>query len=355
MFFDNDFKSDNLSLFLEYENLIEFEKCILVFALYKEFNATKYDLNYDEDSSLKECVFLINDLEYGIIFDDKSIRFYGDNDSRIYEKYINIIRNKNNILDNYINKMLKSGFNNDYDDIFDRINSFEVKSKFVYKFYSEKSIICDEKLKKIKNRNVTFSHQKYFNDPFDCKSLKSTMIPNINVDNFRIFSCIKEYKTNVYPENIKNILMWAHYGDSFKGYCFEYNFSSLMSQLRKKTSCLPGHSIVIRGDVKYGKKPENVGLFPFKNSNFQRIVNTIFNKCDVWSYENEYRIVVINDSFSKEVGGGLNNEFFMIDEVIYDSVFVGEKNATLVKSDYKTSKFAKVKSDKPYKLKIVTI
>ena len=45
MFFDNDFKGDKLSLFLEYENLIEFEKCILAFALYKEFNATKYDLS----------------------------------------------------------------------------------------------------------------------------------------------------------------------------------------------------------------------------------------------------------------------------------------------------------------------
>ena len=87
----------------------------------------------------------------------------------------------------------------------------------------------------------------------------------------------------------RNPLMWAHYADSHKGFCIEFDCSAAVAQT------LPLFPVIYSKDIvkmpwKYCLTPEGT-----KNPEFSaRLVQAVLTKDDVWKYENEWRILLPN-------------------------------------------------------------
>jgi hypothetical protein len=84
-----------------------------------------------------------------------------------------------------------------------------------------------------------------------------------------------------------NPLMWAHYADSHKGFCVEYDFSNV-----KEDDLLPLPVIyskqIVKMPWKYCMLPEGT-----KGPEFSaRLIQAVLTKHDVWKYENEWRILL---------------------------------------------------------------
>lgn len=81
-------------------------------------------------------------------------------------------------------------------------------------------------------------------------------------------------------------LMWAHYGDSFKGFTIEYNFQSLTYNDIARRMCFP---------VFYTKKSRNATRYLPKHigANFNNLFGsyTALMKDHAWAYEREWRIL----------------------------------------------------------------
>ena len=84
----------------------------------------------------------------------------------------------------------------------------------------------------------------------------------------------------------RNPLMWAHYADSHKGFCIEFDCSAEIGQT------LPLFPVIYSQDIvkmpwKYCLTPEGT-----KDPEFSaRLVQAVLTKDDVWKYENEWRIL----------------------------------------------------------------
>jgi len=74
------------------------------------------------------------------------------------------------------------------------------------------------------------------------------------------------------------LLLWAHYADSFKGYCLEFKTDIYpFSKLRKVTysNCIPSFDLVSF----------------VSDYNEDQFVDSLFLKSQDWHYENEYRLL----------------------------------------------------------------
>lgn len=102
------------------------------------------------------------------------------------------------------------------------------------------------------------------------------------------------YRVGSLCTDYKNRLMWSHYADSHKGFCVEYDFSSICEEV-EKIFLLP---------VVYAKKRV---MFPWevlmvedkeskeiKNKAARTELLSLLTKDDVWEYENEWRIITLN-------------------------------------------------------------
>lgn len=87
----------------------------------------------------------------------------------------------------------------------------------------------------------------------------------------------------------RNPLMWAHYADSHKGFCIEFDCSAETGQ------DLPLFPVIYSKDMvkmpwKYCLTPEGT-----KDPEFSaRLIQAVLTKDDVWKYENEWRILLPN-------------------------------------------------------------
>lgn len=79
-------------------------------------------------------------------------------------------------------------------------------------------------------------------------------------------------------------LLWAHYANSHKGFCIEYDLDVLLSTDRK--------NILHSFPVKYSKKPPGFSWCEiFRNEPNSMIEKFAFYKSKRWEYEQEHRIV----------------------------------------------------------------
>lgn len=79
-------------------------------------------------------------------------------------------------------------------------------------------------------------------------------------------------------------LLWAHYANSHKGFCIEYDLDILLKN--------DGKNHIYSFPVSYSKKPPNIGFLDIirnKQNNF--IKKFAFHKSKRWEYEQEHRIV----------------------------------------------------------------
>lgn len=79
-------------------------------------------------------------------------------------------------------------------------------------------------------------------------------------------------------------LLWAHYANSHKGYCIEYDLDILLKN--------DGGNHVHSFPVLYSNKPPNIGFWDIiKNEKNSMIKKFAFHKSKRWEYEQEHRIV----------------------------------------------------------------
>ncbi|MDQ3537145.1 MAG: DUF2971 domain-containing protein [Bacteroidota bacterium] len=80
-------------------------------------------------------------------------------------------------------------------------------------------------------------------------------------------------------------LLWAHYANSHKGFCIEYDLDMLLeSYPTNKVYSFP---------IKYSKTPPEVGISDISDKEGISIVRKLVgNKSKKWEYEKEYRIII---------------------------------------------------------------
>ena len=168
-----------------------------------------------------------------------------------------------------------------------KINAFVVHdtSGKLYKYYSTRKV--KENKYGINDGYVSFLNPSCFNDPFDC----SYVLPNRkSVSNkFRVLCTIQDPK---------NILMWSYYGEDHKGYCFEYSKHEIVSELINLNIdglCIMGR-VQYADDRPYYTSPTKT----FSYNNIKSIIESTFTKFKKWQHEEEYRFVIVSDSFSDE-------------------------------------------------------
>lgn len=171
------------------------------------------------------------------------------------------------------------------DDI--KVNAIVVHdtSGKLYKYYSNKKV--KENKYAINDGHISFLDPSCFNDPFDC----SYILPNReSVSNkFRVLCTIQDPK---------NILMWSYYGENHRGYCFEYSKHEIVSEIIN----LNIDGLCIMGKVQYKDNRPNYTCptKTFSYSNIKSIIECTFTKFKKWQHEEEYRFVIVSNSFSDE-------------------------------------------------------
>ena len=79
-------------------------------------------------------------------------------------------------------------------------------------------------------------------------------------------------------------LLWAHYANSHKGFCIEYDLDILLKN--------DGENHVHSFPVLYSKKPPSIGFWEIiRNKQKSMIKKFAFHKSKRWEYEQEHRIV----------------------------------------------------------------
>lgn len=143
------------------------------------------------------------------------------------------------------------------------------------------------------NKEITVSHPKVMNDPFDTIYLQWLDYYNQNNDkgrkhikpmleamgNVRIRCFVNNQLDVTDSEPVSNILMWSHYADSHRGMCLEYRFSNKFMNQTNDDSVLRFRK------VKYG--PDALSI---KSEQMTTDIG-LLQKCNAWEYENEVRLI----------------------------------------------------------------
>lgn len=165
------------------------------------------------------------------------------------------------------------------------------------------------------NGEIHLSKPKEFNDPFDSvpfvdfrkfwndtgsKILKENKGFCFELDgNTRLSDEYVLYKEMIdvtqeemrvccFTEQNESLLMWAHYADSHKGFCIEYNTSKIPDII--KQYIFP---------VNYQENIYNSTYDLCQNSN--NMFNFLLFKNNIWKYEKEWRIAVYRKQITKDL------------------------------------------------------
>ncbi|MBC70829.1 MAG: hypothetical protein CMH47_00810 [Muricauda sp.] len=98
-------------------------------------------------------------------------------------------------------------------------------------------------------------------------------------------------------------LLWAHYANSHRGFCLEYDLAILLQN--------DGENHVHSFPVKYSKRPPSIGLFNILSNNQNNMIKKFaFYKSKRWAYEHEHRIVTSKIGLNSYNHKALKSIFF---------------------------------------------
>jgi hypothetical protein len=178
--------------------------------------------------------------------------------------------------------------------------------------------------KTLENQTLKFTNPEDFNDPFDCNRaiLKFTRTKN-DIDDYiqalklekrnskrsdrrKLLNAFKndpkEFKRAMnhviskkiassavccFSKQYDNTLMWSHYADKHRGVCFECN-SSL-----DRTEILENGGVGLIGNVDYSS--DDKFRINYNTDKRLAIINLYLRKSIDWKYEEEVRIVLLNE------------------------------------------------------------
>lgn len=141
------------------------------------------------------------------------------------------------------------------------------------------------------------SNPKTFNDIFEgmvkSSELKHEVVRTIIRDICDVVSI------SCFSETWDNLLMYAHYTDSFKGFCIEYNFDYIKKEMpwiyffpviyQSKPSLL-AQMEKLRTDIAGVTDEIKTKKISFKK--LDDIISYFIHKASIWSYEKEWRFII---------------------------------------------------------------
>lgn len=164
--------------------------------------------------------------------------------------------------------------------------------------------------KNIFEGQVYLAEATNLNDPFDClvyldhktyieymfekvckifpqmnrKDLREIVKSSVNDEiDKQLFNMKMKFRIACFTENNFSPLMWAHYADSHKGFCMEYDLARIPAGYR--CGILP----VIYSDKRYNITNAVIT----RNTNL--LMNPYYYKSSHWEYEKEWRMVITED------------------------------------------------------------
>lgn len=89
-----------------------------------------------------------------------------------------------------------------------------------------------------------------------------------------------------------NLLMWAHYANSHKGFCIGFNIENLLDSIFTLSKKAFNHKKV----KYYSEYPElNFEVKNhFNNKNLEESIQHLYIKSDIWAYEEEWRLLSLD-------------------------------------------------------------
>lgn len=161
----------------------------------------------------------------------------------------------------------------------------KIKIEKFKKKYEEKikSLLCDNK--------IWFSKYEKLNDPYEVTgayyNYKITAEKNASMGRDNLNRSMVEILA--LTDSYKNLLMWSHYAKNHKGFCIEFVVED-PSKIHK---------------VQYLEKlPEGINPALIHTTDIEEkkeICKFFLNKSRAWEYENEYRVINIDDWSSYSV------------------------------------------------------
>lgn len=170
------------------------------------------------------------------------------------------------------------------------------------------------------------------------------IIQNTKIASFSLYS---DKRDPIY-EN----LMWSHYADGLRGYCLVFDYEKLLEHV-----CYSAGKAIRPILIKYQDTPNVINLIDFVESTsmlnvsgndyVQQVTDTIATKSEDWGYENEVRLLALEDeNFHTYLSTNLveivigekmpsNQKKFIVDIVKSNNPKIKISEATLMKDSYK--------------------
>lgn len=171
---------------------------------------------------------------------------------------------------------------------------------FVYKYRDVNETSFKKSLDSIQKNYFWSANIEGLNDPFETiigtdKFLKQTSIIrrifNRNKQNLEelhsayenLISHNKKIGIFSLSKTFLDELLWAHYADSHKGFCIEYDLDILLEEFKTEK--------VFSFSVHYNQKPPQIGIEDVFKKNDELILKMFSHKSKRWEYESEHRII----------------------------------------------------------------
>jgi len=205
-----------------------------------------------------------------------------------------------------------------------------MKSKKLYKYRSGDDYTFDRDLNTLEENCFFAPTHKLLNDPnetfildnFDIQSKYFDKIFRSDTGNLKekykqLLKRREEVGIYSLSKTFNDELLWAHYGNSHKGFCIEYDEVKLLDTFSNED--------LYTFPVKYSNIPPQIGLNDIVNNDILTIVKKLSGtKSKSWKYENEVRIIrgnsgnqVYNHKALTSIIFGINMEYTKMDKIIY--------------------------------------
>jgi hypothetical protein len=167
------------------------------------------------------------------------------------------------------------------EDDFER-DLFSIEKNY---FWAAGSESLNDPCETITNADKFIKQTGFISRFFGIKSKKDLNFLHDSLRNVLSF----DKKMGIYSlsKNYNDELLWAHYGNSHKGFCIEYDFEKLFESYSLNNA--------FHFPIKYNSSPPNIGTYDVATSKNNGMITKMGGyKSKRWEYEDEYRIITNN-------------------------------------------------------------
>ena len=173
--------------------------------------------------------------------------------------------------------------------------------KVFYKYFNFNDNVKENKkrMKQLVSEKLWLSRKNNLNDPMDLMMLNTNKLSCEEKDYY--YESINNKYCLCLTSTYRNPPMWAHYANSFSGYCIGFkpiyganikpiNYVTNLLELTEEYKLF--FSLLQSGDLISASQLNSIFEKPKQTLDLMRLCNTMFySKTKDWAYEKEYRII----------------------------------------------------------------